>query len=116
MILASSAGPRELEVLRTALDADDAIDAVTSAGDVDAEQSRRPTWCRSRFRRPAPARRARCSWATPSGSQSLRAAGVSCVGVLSGGTSEAELRSAGAVRVYPGPAELLEAFPASLFG
>ena len=41
-------------------------------------------------------------------------AGVSCVGVLSGGTSEAELRSAGAVRVYPGPAELLEAFPASL--
>ena len=35
VVLASSAGPRELEVLRAALDAEDAIDEVTSAGDVD---------------------------------------------------------------------------------
>jgi len=37
-------------VLRSALDADDAVDEVTSAGDVD-RASRRPTWCRSRFRK-----------------------------------------------------------------
>lgn len=35
VVLASSAGRRELEVLRSVLDADDAIDAVTTASDVD---------------------------------------------------------------------------------
>jgi len=51
--------------------------------------SRRPTWCRSRFRKLAPARKARCSSATRSGTCRLRRAGVPCVGLLSGGTSEA---------------------------
>jgi phosphoglycolate phosphatase-like HAD superfamily hydrolase len=41
-------------------------------------------------------------------------AGVSCIGVLSGGISEQELLTAGALRVYRDPAEILSAFPASL--
>src|SRR5207253_5920591 len=43
-------------------------------------------------------------------------AGVACVGLLSGGISTAELREAGAVKVFAGPAELLAAFPGSLLG
>jgi beta-phosphoglucomutase-like phosphatase (HAD superfamily) len=35
VVLASSANPRELAILRAALDADDAIDDATSAGDAD---------------------------------------------------------------------------------
>ena len=35
VVLASSADPGELDILRAALDADDAIDEATSAGDVD---------------------------------------------------------------------------------
>lgn len=41
-------------------------------------------------------------------------AGVPCVGLLSGGSSSAELLEAGAVRVYRNPAHALESFPASL--
>src|ERR1700722_2604128 len=41
----------------------------SSAGDVEKRASQRLTWCRSRFRRLAPVRNARCSWATPSGTR-----------------------------------------------
>jgi len=116
VVLASSAGPREIEVLRAALDADDAIDEVTSAGEVDTSK-------------PAPdlVQVALEKAETGPGeavfvgdavwdAQACGRAGVSCVGVLSGGISEAELREAGAVRVFGGPAELLAAFPDGLLG
>ena len=63
--LASSADPAELGALREALDADDVIDAATSAGDAAREQARaghhrggparasaccRPRWCSSATR------------------------------------------------------------------
>ena len=116
VVLASSAGPRELEVLRAALDADDAIDEATSAGDVD-ESKPAPDLVQVALGK---------AGTSPQGAvfvgdavwdaKACGRAGVACVGLLSGGTSEAELRNAGAIRVYPGPAELLEAFPASLLG
>jgi len=116
VILASSAGPRELEVLRSALDADDAVDEVTSAGDVDKSKPA-PDLVQVALQK---------AGTSPQGAvfvgdavwdvQACGRAGVPCVGLLSGGTSEAELSAAGAVRVFPGPAELLEAFPASLLG
>ena len=114
VVLASSADPRELDVLREALDADDAIDAATSAGDVDASK-------------PAPdlvqvaLRQAKASpaetvfvgdsvWDT----RACQQARVPCVGVLTGGTSREELMDAGAAAVYGDPAELLAKFPGSL--
>lgn len=113
-MLASSAGPRELEVLRAALDADDAIDAATSAGDVSSSK-------------PAPdlvevaLARAAVSPAsavfvgdTVWDVQACQRTGIGCVGLLSGGSSAAELLDAGAVRVYRDPAHVLETFPASL--
>jgi HAD superfamily hydrolase (TIGR01509 family) len=116
VVLASSAGPRELNVLRAALDADESIDAATSAGDVDASKPA-PDLVQVGLQK---------AGTGPDGAvfvgdavwdaQACKRAGVTCVGLLSGGTSEAELRDAGAVRVYPDPAELLAAFPASLLG
>jgi HAD superfamily hydrolase (TIGR01509 family) len=38
VVLASSAGPREFEVMRSALDAEDAVDEATSSGDVEASK------------------------------------------------------------------------------
>jgi HAD superfamily hydrolase (TIGR01509 family) len=114
VILASSAGPRELEVLRAALDADDAIDEFTSAGDV-AQSKPAPDLVQVALRKAgtSPADAIFVGDAVWD-AQACGRAGVTCVGVLSGGSSEAELRGAGAVRVYPGPAEVLDAFPSSL--
>jgi HAD superfamily hydrolase (TIGR01509 family) len=114
VVLASSADPRELEVLREALDAEDAIDAATSAGDVDSSK-------------PAPdlvhvaldqagTSPAQTVFVGDSvwDAQACQKAGVPCIGVLSGGTSREELLSAGAVAVYGDPADLLAQFPGSL--
>jgi HAD superfamily hydrolase (TIGR01509 family) len=114
VVLASSAGPQELPVLRAALDADDAIDEATSAGDVKASK-------------PAPdlvqvaldkvgLRPAETVFVGDAvwDVQACQRAGVACVGVLSGGFGREELLGAGAVRVYDGAADLLESFPDSL--
>jgi len=114
VVLASSADPRELDVLREALDAEEAIDAATSAGDVESSK-------------PAPDLvHVALDQAGTSPAQTVfvgdsvwdaracQKAGVTCIGVLSGGTSREELLSAGAAAVYGDPADLLAAFPGSL--
>ncbi len=111
VVLASSADPRELEVLRAALGCDDAIDEFTSAGEVEASK-------------PAPdlvqVALAKAD-AGPGESvfvgdavwdvQACQRAGIRCLGVLTGGFSRDELLGAGAAAVYETPAELLGAFP-----
>ncbi len=114
VVLASSADPGEFAVLRAALDAEDAIDEATSAGDVDRSKPA-PDLVQVALRKAG----------TPAGEavflgdsvwdvQACQRAGVRCIGVRSGGISEQELTEAGAIRVYANPAELLEHFPASL--
>jgi HAD superfamily hydrolase (TIGR01509 family) len=114
VVLASSADPAELDVLMAALGADGAVDEATSAGDVDQSK-------------PAPdlvqvaldkvgLRPAEAVFVGDAvwDAQACQRAGVGCVGVLSGGVSQAELLEAGAVRVYRDAAEILATFPASL--
>jgi phosphoglycolate phosphatase-like HAD superfamily hydrolase len=48
--------------------------------------------------------------------QACQKAGVPCIGLLSGGISRDELTAAGAVEVWPGPADLLAALGDSLLG
>lgn len=111
VILASSADPDELKVLRAALDADDAVDAATSAGDVSSSK-------------PAPDLvQVALDQAQASPAESVfigdavwdaracQRAGVLCIGLLTGGSSRAELTEAGAAAVYESPAELLKHFP-----
>jgi HAD superfamily hydrolase (TIGR01509 family) len=114
VILASSADPDELKVLCAALDADDAIDAATSAGDVDASKPA-PDLVQVALKQ---------AGAEPDetvfvgdavwDAQACQRAGVRCIGLLTGGSSRSELTEAGAAAVYDGPADLLERFPARL--
>ena len=116
VVLASSAGPGELDKLRAVLDADEAVDEATSAGDVDKSK-------------PAPdlveVALEKAGLAPPEAMfvgdavwdvEACQRAGVACIGVLSGGVSEAELLAAGAVQVYRDPADILNSFPASILG
>jgi HAD superfamily hydrolase (TIGR01509 family) len=114
VVLASSADPAELDVLMAALDADGAVDEATSAGDVDQSKPA-PDLVQVALGkvglRPAEAMFVGDAvW----DAQACQRVGVACVGVLSGGVSEAELLDAGAVRVYRDAAEILASFPASL--
>jgi HAD superfamily hydrolase (TIGR01509 family) len=114
VVLASSADPDELKVLCAALDADQAIDAATSAGDVEASK-------------PAPDLvQVALDHADAGPDETVfigdavwdvhaaQKAGVPCIGLLSGGSSRDELTEAGAAAVYDGPADLLEEFPERL--
>ena len=116
VVLASSADPDELTVLCAALDADEAIDAATSAGDVEASK-------------PAPDLvQVALDHAEAGPEESVfigdavwdvraaQKAGVPCIGLLSGGSSRDELTEAGAAAVFDGPADLLEEFPDRLTG
>jgi HAD superfamily hydrolase (TIGR01509 family) len=116
VVLASSAGPDELAVMREAIGAEDAIDEVTSAGDAEASKPA-PDLVQVALEKvglgPADAVFVGDAvWDV----EACQSAGVPCIGVLSGGVSAAELLAAGAVRVYQDAAELLSAFPASLTG
>lgn len=51
---------------------------------------------------------------TPYNASAAGKAGIVTIGVLSGGFTEASLRAAGCVKVYPGPAALFARFEASL--
>ena len=116
VVLASSAGPDELDVLREAIGADDVIDAATSSGDADRSKPA-PDLVQVALEKAGlgPAEAVFVGDAVWD-AEACQRAGVTCIGVLSGGVSAAELLGAGAVRVYQDPAEILSAFPASLKG
>lgn len=116
VVLASSAGAREFEVMQRALGAGDAVDDATSSADVDASKPA-PDLVQVALEKAAVgAGQAVFVGDTVWDVQACQRAGVTCVGVLTGGISEAELREAGAARVFPGAADLLAAFPGSLLG
>jgi hypothetical protein len=114
VVLASSADPREFAVLRAALDAEDAIDAATSAADVDQSKPARDLVRVALDRAGVRPGQAVFVGDTVWDVRACQAAGVACVGVRTGGISEQDLLDAGAVRVYRSPAEILADFPGSL--
>ncbi len=113
-MLASSASEREMRALRDALDAEDVVTTATSAG--DAEQSKpAPDILQIALEHGKVAPEAAifvgdtvwtCRHARRLGSTASRSSPV--------GASRAELREVGAVKVYQGPAELLESLQDSL--
>lgn len=114
VVLATSANPRELDILRAALDADgalDAVDAVTSTQDVE-------------HGKPAPDlvhRALELAEATPAEAffvgdsvwdmEAARNAGATPVGVLTGGISSEALLQAGAVHLSPTLTDLRDSLP-----
>jgi HAD superfamily hydrolase (TIGR01509 family) len=116
VVLASSAGPREFEVMRAALGADDAVHEATSSADVEASKPAPDLVQVALDKAGVSPGEAIFVGDTVWDVRACQRAGVACVGLLSGGISEAELREAGAARIFPGPAQLLAAFPGSLLG
>jgi HAD superfamily hydrolase (TIGR01509 family) len=116
VVLASSAGPREFEVMRAALGADDAVHEATSSADVDASKPAPDLVQVALEKAGASPGEAIFVGDTVWDVRACQRAGVACIGLLSGGISDTELREAGAASIFPGPAELLAAFPGSLLG
>lgn len=114
VVLASSADEREFTMLRTVLDAEDAIDAATFSGDVDSSKPAPDLVEAALGKIGIPAAEAVFVGDTVWDVQACQKASVPCIGVLSGGFSRDELTSAGAAETYPGPAELQAALPESL--
>jgi HAD superfamily hydrolase (TIGR01509 family) len=106
-VLATSAAPEELERLRAVLDVDDVLTGITSDQDVE-EAKPDPDLVLTALgvADVAPDRAVLVGDAIWDVEAAGRA-GVPCVGVLTGGVSEAELREAGAVAVYRDVAALL---------
>jgi HAD superfamily hydrolase (TIGR01509 family) len=108
VVLATSAPEDELEKLRSALDIEDAVDVVTSSADVDTAKPAPDILVVALERAGAEASEAVMVGDSVWDVRSAQNAGVGCIGVLSGGISADELRTAGAIAVYADVAELLE--------
>ena len=116
VVLASSADALEFAVLRAVLDADDAIDEATSSADVELSKPAPDLVQVALDKARVPPDAAVFVGDTVWDVRACGKAGVSCIGLLSGGIGRAELLDAGAAEVYDGPAELLGALPRSLLG
>ena len=114
VVLASSADESEFRALRAALDAEDAIDAATFAGDVESSKPAPDLVEAALARAGVPAEEAVFTGDTVWDVQACRKASVRCIGLLSGGISRDELTAAGAAEVYAGPGDLLAALDRSL--
>ena len=116
VVLASSASKEELAALRSALDADEAIHDATSSTDADAGKPA-PDILQAAMDQSGLSPSGSTSSATPCGTARRPSArGVPFVGVTCGGTSEAELREAGAIEVWRDPADLLARGTSVLLG
>ena|ERR1700676_4772203 len=116
VVLASSADEREFNALRAALDAEDAIDEATFAGEVERSKPAPDLVLLALDKAGVPAGQAVFVGDTVWDVQACRKAGVRCIGLLSGGIGRDELMNAGAAQVYDGPADLLNGFPGALLG
>jgi HAD superfamily hydrolase (TIGR01509 family) len=109
VVLASSADPQELGIMREVLGAEDAIETATSAGEVQSSKPAPDLVQVALEKARIPPEQAVLVGDTVWDVQACQRAGVPCIGVRSGGISTGELLDAGAVAVFADPADLLEA-------
>jgi HAD superfamily hydrolase (TIGR01509 family) len=114
VVLASSADEPEFNMLRAALDAEDAIDAATFSGDVEASKPAPDLVQVALDKAGVLAGEAVFTGDTVWDVRACQKAGVPCIGLLSGGISRDELTAAGAAEIYPGPGDLLASLGESL--
>lgn len=113
VVLATSAGAEELTALRRAIDADDAIAAATNADQVSSTKPAPDIVHQALEAGQVERHDAVFVGDTVWDVIAAHRAGLPCVAVTCGGTTEAELRAAGADEVYSDPATLLANFAAS---
>jgi HAD superfamily hydrolase (TIGR01509 family) len=107
-ILATSSEQEQLETLRRAIDADDAIDGEVSAGDVEDAKPDPDVFVSAMEKAGADTTSAIAVGDTVWDIEAATHAGLKCVCVLTGGIGRLELEEAGAVAVYRDVADLLE--------
>lgn len=108
VVLATSAPPDELSLLREVLDCDDVVAAVTSADDVDTAKPKPDIVNVALDKAGVTAERAVFVGDAVWDAEACVRAEVPIIGVLSGGVSRGELENAGAIAVFENAAELLE--------
>ena len=108
VVLATSAKADDLDALRNAIDADDAIDALTSSVDVDSSKPSPDIFTTALEKSGLDARNAIVLGDTVWDIEAARRSGLECVCVCTGGISRQELEEAGAAAVYADVAELLD--------
>ena len=115
-VLATSATEEEVGALRRALDCDDVISEITSAADVGEAKPSPDIFTTALSTSGLTPDTCVVVGDTVWDAEAAGRAGLTCVGLLSGGIAEAELREAGMAEVYAGTAALLDAFDASALG
>jgi HAD superfamily hydrolase (TIGR01509 family) len=108
VILASSAPEDELETLRKVLGCDDVIAATTSSRDVDTAKPEPGIVQVALDRAGVAAGDAVFVGDAVWDAHAAKAAGVPCIGVLSGGIADTELQAAGASPIFADPQDLLD--------
>lgn len=116
VVLATSAPQQELDRLLTLLDVDDDTYAVTSAEDVKKAKPAPDIIAVALNKGGVDANHAVLVGDSVWDIKAATAAGVTAIGLLSGGTAEALLREAGAVEVYDDVATLLDHLDSSALG
>ncbi len=116
VVYCTSGSPEDVEDFRAKIDCDDVVAAVVNSGDV--EQSKpAPDIVRAALEAVGvEPRDAVMMGDTVYDVRAAAAAGVPCIGLMSGGIGERELQEAGAVAVYGNPAQVLEDLDASPVG
>ncbi|MFD6973223.1 HAD family hydrolase [Streptomyces sp. NPDC059979] len=107
VVLVTSATSSELDALRRAVDADDAVTATASSDDVDRGKPAPDPVRHALDLADAPAHAAVFVGDTVWDMKAATRADVACVGLLCGGIPRADLEEAGARAVYRDPADLL---------
>lgn len=107
VVLATSSEPDDVKVLRAAIDAEDAIHAVTSSGDVEQAKPAPEIFEVALGKAGAAVEDAIVVGDSVWDVKAATRAGLRTVGLLCGGFGMAELEVAGAVAVYADPTELL---------
>jgi HAD superfamily hydrolase (TIGR01509 family) len=113
VVLATSSDERDVDALVAAIDAGDAVAAVTSAGDVEEAKPRPDVFQAAMKKGGCDPDTTVVVGDTVWDVEAAGRAGLPCVGVLSGGICRSELERAGAVAVYDDVAALLDDLEAS---
>ena len=116
VVLATSAPQDELRFLRKLLDADDVIDASTSADDVEASKPSPEVFLTAMATANIDPERAIAVGDSIWDIKGARAAGIGCIALESGGFSQHELSEEGALFVYRDAKELLDQLRTSPLG
>jgi phosphoglycolate phosphatase-like HAD superfamily hydrolase len=116
VVLATSAKDEELDLMLDALGARDAVDTVVSSGDVKQAKPDPEIVHKALEESGTDPARAVMVGDTVWDVLAAQRAGLPCIGLLSGGIGEEELRGAGSAETYSGPGTLLEKLADSAIG